>query len=276
MDVFISHRTGDASQAQNIETTLGKARLRAFFDKGEAGIPPGANLSATIMSTIRASKAMLVVIGPSFVLVDNLERLKLRDDWVRQELKEAERLGIPIIPVVFDEIDLRKLPALPDDLGYVLFGNSPINVSSAHFNEDLRKMALCVRRELLSSRTGARRRSISLFLFDFTRVAIALVLMTFGRDQERHRIPKSPPTESQSVTGGMKAEEPQARRVPNSRVTTSSNIQQSSRSRPSLEQTRQPASSRSVKLPQSGVQVDPSVDEAFNNARKKMDAEFVR
>jgi hypothetical protein len=111
-DIFISYRRGDAASAarlhrNNIHQRFGSG-VSVFLDVRD--IPPGEEYADDIRETLRGSKLMLAVAGRNYV--SELQRREHEVDWVREELIEARRSGIPIWPVLvngqqpFDEDEL--------------------------------------------------------------------------------------------------------------------------------------------------------------------------
>ncbi|MEU5997598.1 MULTISPECIES: toll/interleukin-1 receptor domain-containing protein [unclassified Streptomyces] len=97
-DVFVNYRTGDGDQTA---TTLHN-QLTARFGAGRIfraskSIPPGAFFDEELTRGVRRSGVLLAVIGPDWIDHPALHR---PEDWVRKELLEAFRCGIPVIPVL--------------------------------------------------------------------------------------------------------------------------------------------------------------------------------
>ncbi|MFH8491517.1 toll/interleukin-1 receptor domain-containing protein [Streptomyces longisporoflavus] len=97
-DVFVNYRTGDGDQTA---TTLHN-QLTARFGPDRIfrackSIPPGAFFDEELTRGVRRSGVLLAVIGPDWIDHPALQR---PDDWVRKELLEAFRCGIPVIPVL--------------------------------------------------------------------------------------------------------------------------------------------------------------------------------
>ncbi|MGW5863654.1 toll/interleukin-1 receptor domain-containing protein [Streptomyces sp. NPDC055239] len=97
-DVFVNYRTGDGDQTA---TTLHNA-LTARFGTGRIfrankSIPPGAFFDEELTRGVRRSGVLLAVIGPDWI---DHPALRRQEDWVRKELLEAFRCGIPVVPVL--------------------------------------------------------------------------------------------------------------------------------------------------------------------------------
>ncbi|MEV0256710.1 toll/interleukin-1 receptor domain-containing protein [Streptomyces sp. NPDC050732] len=97
-DVFVNYRTGDGDQTA---TTLHN-KLTARFGKdrifrASQSIRPGAFFDDELTRGVRRSGVLLAVIGPDWIGHPALHRT---DDWVRKEILEAFRCGIPVIPIL--------------------------------------------------------------------------------------------------------------------------------------------------------------------------------
>ncbi|QEU95703.1 toll/interleukin-1 receptor domain-containing protein [Streptomyces kanamyceticus] len=97
-DVFVNYRTGDGDQ---VATTL-RNKLTDRFGEGRIfrasqSIRPGAFFDDELMRGVRRSGVLLAVIGPDWI---NHPALHRADDWVRKEILEALRCGIPVIPIL--------------------------------------------------------------------------------------------------------------------------------------------------------------------------------
>jgi formylglycine-generating enzyme required for sulfatase activity len=119
--IFISYRRDDSRwQARMIYDALRRVlpRERVFMDVDS--IPPGADFVETLERWVGACEIMLAVIGPGWIgaadLETGLRRLDNEFDFVRIEIREALRRGIPVVPVLLDEARMPDAKALPDDL----------------------------------------------------------------------------------------------------------------------------------------------------------------
>ncbi|MEU7577797.1 toll/interleukin-1 receptor domain-containing protein [Streptomyces sp. NPDC041068] len=97
-DVFVNYRTGDGDQTA---TTL-RNELTARFGKdrifrASQSIRPGEFFDEELMRGVRRSDVLLAVIGPGWIDHPALHRA---DDWVRKEILEAFRCGIPVVPIL--------------------------------------------------------------------------------------------------------------------------------------------------------------------------------
>lgn len=119
--IFISYRQSDTqSEAsrlkEDLEGVFGEENV--FFDIET--LEPGLNFADAIEKTIRQSKVVLVLIGPSWADVkDDQGNLRLfkEDDWVRREVAMAlEMEDVRVIPVLLKKATLPTSDGLPDNI----------------------------------------------------------------------------------------------------------------------------------------------------------------
>ncbi|MFD6714819.1 toll/interleukin-1 receptor domain-containing protein [Micromonospora chalcea] len=101
--IFISYRNSDDPSAavllaQSIDERLGEGA--SFLDS--KSIPLGVDFRPALWGQLARSAAMVVVIGPRWLApdADGKRRVDRTDDFVRQEIEFALKIGIPIIPVL--------------------------------------------------------------------------------------------------------------------------------------------------------------------------------
>lgn len=111
--VFISFRHSDGGEAAaHLDSALTEV-LGAdnVFLSGRV-IPAGSDFPAVLRDAVAKTCVMLVVIGRTWLS----DRLHEPDDWVRYEVAEGLRAGIPVIPVLLTDAKLPRRADLPDDL----------------------------------------------------------------------------------------------------------------------------------------------------------------
>ncbi|GFE26481.1 TIR domain-containing protein [Streptomyces nigrescens] len=115
-DVFINYRTGDGNEtAALIDNELSNrfGKDRAF--RASKSIPPGTVYPDALLTSLRRSALLLVVIGADWVNFQS--RLRDPEDWVRKEILEAFACGLPVVPVLAGRTTERlKKDDLPADL----------------------------------------------------------------------------------------------------------------------------------------------------------------
>src|SRR4051812_24860890 len=72
-------------------------------------IPAGSDYVERLVTRVRECGVLLAVIGPRWLSAagaDGRPRIADPADWIRRELVEAFRCGIPVIPVLVDDAEL--------------------------------------------------------------------------------------------------------------------------------------------------------------------------
>ncbi|MFE3412855.1 toll/interleukin-1 receptor domain-containing protein [Streptomyces mirabilis] len=98
-DVFINYRTGDGNDiAALIDNELANrfGKDRAF--RASRSIPPGSTYPDALLTNVRRSALVLAVIGADWLNFQS--RLRNPEDWVRKEIEEAFKCGVPVVPVL--------------------------------------------------------------------------------------------------------------------------------------------------------------------------------
>ncbi len=113
--VFISYRRNDKFIAFTLHDRLRNKSLDVFIDEK---INPGEDFRERIAKEIERCDVMLAVIGQGWV--NQMDRLKEIDDFVRREITLAMSWKKPVIPVVMEGGRIPKLNELPDELHAIL------------------------------------------------------------------------------------------------------------------------------------------------------------
>jgi formylglycine-generating enzyme required for sulfatase activity len=123
--VFISYRRDDSKyQAQRIYDALIKVLPRddVFMDIGT--IAPGADFVETLEGWVDKCELLLALIGAGWVDAADprtgKRRLEDENDFVRIEVREALRRGIPVVPVILDGARMPEAGDLPADLSRLI------------------------------------------------------------------------------------------------------------------------------------------------------------
>jgi CHASE2 domain-containing sensor protein len=126
--LFISYRRSDAeaiarSLCEALKARLGEAQV--FFDT--SSIPFGEDFRRIVRERIRASDAVLVVIGPGWLEARDARgpRLWQADDPVAFELRTALESGRRIVPLLVGGAEVPAPEQLPADLRGLPFLNMP-------------------------------------------------------------------------------------------------------------------------------------------------------
>lgn len=114
-EVFINYRTGDGEKiAALLHEHLSKRFEGERIFHASGSIPPGETYPDRLLSAVRRSSVVLVVIGEGW---SQQPRLYDEDDWVRREILEAFECGIAVIPVLGGRtVERLKAADLPREL----------------------------------------------------------------------------------------------------------------------------------------------------------------
>ncbi|MFF4985753.1 toll/interleukin-1 receptor domain-containing protein [Streptosporangium saharense] len=97
-EVFVNYRTGDGDKsAIVIERDLNNRFGEDTVFRAGTSIKSGEYYPQKLINGVRGSSVLLAVIGPNWVRHPALHN---EDDWVRREIAEALRNGIPVIPIL--------------------------------------------------------------------------------------------------------------------------------------------------------------------------------
>jgi hypothetical protein len=116
--IFVNYRTEDEPfGAVFVDHELSARFGSAKVFRASKSIPLGDDFEEVILAAVRRSAALLVLIGPRWLTAaDNgVRRLDKPDDWVRQEIAEALRHQVRVIPILLNT-DLPRSEDLPDDI----------------------------------------------------------------------------------------------------------------------------------------------------------------
>lgn len=118
-EIFLSYRTNDSFHSapliwERLKTVFGEEKM--FLDT--ASTRAGDDFEEKVWPALRASKVMIVVIGPDWLTGGYAahRRIDDPDDYVRREVRTAlQSEGIRILPVTIKGVKLEKLD-LPEDI----------------------------------------------------------------------------------------------------------------------------------------------------------------
>lgn len=117
--IFISYRTGDDHYAAILIDEQLSAQFGAdVVFRDSRAIPLGSDFPPHLWRELRASLAVIVVIGSRWLSLetDGTPRIFRESDYVRQEIREALRLGISVIPVLLGDTKCPTADQLPPDI----------------------------------------------------------------------------------------------------------------------------------------------------------------
>ncbi|MFD7546086.1 toll/interleukin-1 receptor domain-containing protein [Streptomyces sp. NPDC059816] len=119
-DVFVNYRTGDEEATA---TLIAGELSRRFGDeaifKASKSITPGQRFPDQLVTAVRRSSAVLVVIGEHWTEAESRNGGRALDDpedWTRREILEALDSGALVIPVLVGRATRLDAAALPPEL----------------------------------------------------------------------------------------------------------------------------------------------------------------
>jgi len=152
--LFISYRRADArGVAGRLGDTLGAyfGDDRVFRDIED--IAGGADFGDVIEQNLQTADAVIVLIGPDWLLIkDDAGRRRLEDpqDWVAQEIAVAIQLKKPIFPVLVDGAFMPRAVELPDKLKPLTRYNA-ISISDDRWKSDVLRLGKIISFEIPSA-----------------------------------------------------------------------------------------------------------------------------
>jgi hypothetical protein len=196
--VFINYRTDDdEGTATLIDRELSDRFGSAKVFRASRSIRPGENFEEVILRNVQRSEVLLAIIGPRWLTVlDGAGRRKidLESDWTRQEILEAMRCKIPVIPVLVGKSKRLTAEELPAELaGLVKCQYVPFDHRRAARDLDALVDAITERVPELDDRTPARdagEAPVINYAGDNARVKFQGVVngnVSFARDPEDER-----------------------------------------------------------------------------------------
>jgi hypothetical protein len=111
--VFISYSRADLLFVLRLSHSLRAAGAQTWVDVED--LRPGESWKDAIETAMRGAAVFLLVVS----------RKCLESQWTGVELRLAQSLGLPILPVVIEDLDPRTLPASLQDLHMLSLANAP-------------------------------------------------------------------------------------------------------------------------------------------------------
>lgn len=150
--IYISYRRQDSgAHAKRLyEALSGDLGVRVAMD--ETVFAAGVDFAEGIEAALRASDALVVVIGRDWVNASDASgrrRLDDPNDSIRIEVASALGRGLPVIPVLVDAASMPLAEDLPDELKPLAM-RAAIELTDAHWRHDLARLE-----QTLSRLTGA-------------------------------------------------------------------------------------------------------------------------
>jgi hypothetical protein len=118
--VFISYRRGDSEPAaahlrHSLEKVLGEGKIFRDLDT----IKPGQDFETTIQEAIRGTTVCLVLIGETWLTLENAagtRRIDEAHDYVRTEIEMALNAGVEVIPLLVEGARMPRSRDLPESI----------------------------------------------------------------------------------------------------------------------------------------------------------------
>jgi len=150
--VFLSYRRSDASAiAGRIfdRLVVYYGREAVFMDVDD--IPIGTDFKKYIDGFLHQCDILLAIVGTKWLVADDsgAPRLLDTDDPVRNELKTALQIGVPIIPVLVDGARMPGESELPDDLREFTVRNAAEVASGRDFDAHTDRLIRSINRILM-------------------------------------------------------------------------------------------------------------------------------
>lgn len=115
--VFINYRTSDQPWAAVLLDHMLSSEFGAdSVFRDSRSIPPGATFDQELLSAVRRSGVLLVLIGDRWLTARDQHRRRAidgRTDWVRREIIEAFNCGTIVVPVLIGDIPTLAPQDLP-------------------------------------------------------------------------------------------------------------------------------------------------------------------
>jgi len=116
---FINYRSSDEAYGALLIDRMLVARFgEDLVFRDSRSIPVGTDFPPLLWSALNECHVLIVVIGPNWLERDAAGQRRIDDaqDYVRREIAETMRRGIPILPVLIDDTRLPTVADLPDDI----------------------------------------------------------------------------------------------------------------------------------------------------------------
>jgi len=149
--IFINYRKDDS----NWNALALYNELQKYFDQDQLfkdfnAIQPGDDFVLSIQRALTKCDVLLVVIGRYWLNVKNnsgMRRLDDPDDFVRIEIATALERGIPVIPVLFDNVPIPTSQELPENLK-ALSRRQAVDINPNGFEDDVKRLAKAIEKVL--------------------------------------------------------------------------------------------------------------------------------
>jgi hypothetical protein len=158
--VFLSYRRQDTAWfATALYEKLEPSFPERLFMDVAGGIKAGQDFVRVIEDQVRACDAMLVLIGPKWLIVSDevgRRRLDSPEDFVRIEITSALRFGKWVIPVLLQETEMPNADALPEPLRDLTRRNA-VGLTHERFTTDVQALIKAIENALVEAEATRQR-----------------------------------------------------------------------------------------------------------------------
>ena len=146
-DIFISYRRADVPFAAG---RLGDVLSHEFGDRfifrDIDDIEAGVDFTQTLNQALASCKVLLVLMGNGWLNAAGASGRRLDDprDWVRQEIANALKRDVRVIPVLLEQAEMPSEADLPDDLK-ALCRRQAVPLSDARWQSDVAHLVAALR-----------------------------------------------------------------------------------------------------------------------------------
>ena len=150
--IFLCYRRDDTEYvAHRLHAHLVDSfgRLAAFLDADS--IPLGVDFVEHIQTILKSCSAVIVLIGRDWLDVrDHKGKRRLDDpnDHVRTEIITALKLGVPVIPVLVQNVSMPDADELPTEIRPLVRRNG-IHISATQWKNDVERLVGAIRRDII-------------------------------------------------------------------------------------------------------------------------------
>lgn len=115
--IFINYRSGDQAAAAlllDLELSLRYGPDQVFLDS--RSLVAGTVFDTRLLAAVRGCAVLISVIGRDWLTLTDEHGRRLIDgrrDWVRMEIAQGLALGVPVVPVLIDDVAPLTPAALP-------------------------------------------------------------------------------------------------------------------------------------------------------------------
>jgi TIR domain len=149
--VFISYHQKDTARlVRRLDMALVAALGRNRVYRDVESIQPSVDWLEAVKQAVRSSDVVLAVLGHGW-----LKRIASRRDPVRIELSTALSMGIPVIPLLIDGVEMPRAEELPLDVA-AIERRAGLRLRSGQLDSDLRRVVQAAR----SQRNPERRKEV--------------------------------------------------------------------------------------------------------------------